>query len=290
MRATPLFTGLVSIVSLASIVGSLCWAQTKQSRPVFDVASIRIVKLEQRQFPPTALRRYPERIDYSYVRLGELVRLAYDLPNYRIAWPERLDESRYELYSISATFPKGTNAAEIRGMLQELLDSRLALRTHLVKKEISAYEAKLAPGGLKMHHSDYDPAKDSDPSDPNDEAQREERNHYTIFQGREGWHITGIISMNQLTAMLGTDLGEPMVDKTGVAGYFDIDFTWKRPYVAPTLPGQQSVTGEAPVPEGAKNATLFPALEQQLGIKAERTKLAIDVLTIDSVQRVPTEN
>lgn len=80
-----------------------------------------------------------------------------------------------------------------------------------------------------------------------------------------------------------------MIDKTGMDGYYDIDFIWNRPYVPPVFPGQ-SASGEASTPEGSKTETLFPALEKQLGLKAESARLDVDVLTIDSVDRVPTDN
>ncbi len=126
MRALP---GLSLI-----IISSLCAAQNRDIRREFEVASIRQVKLESRQFPPTALRRYPARIDYSYVSLPELVRRAYNLPPYRIIWPDKLEDARYGLYSISATFPQSTTEAELQEMLQRLLEDRLALRTHWAKK------------------------------------------------------------------------------------------------------------------------------------------------------------
>lgn len=274
-------------ITLLFIVGFLCSAQNRDTRHEFEVSSIRQVKVEGRQFPPTALRRYPQRIDYSFVTLPDLVRRAYDLPNYRMIWPDKLEDAKYGLYSISATFPQGTTEAELREMLQRLLEDRLALRTHWVKKALPVYEVKIAVGGAKIPRSKYDPAENPDPKDNG--AQREEQNRYSIFQGREGWHITGVISMRQLTAMLGTEVGRPMIDKTGMDGYHDIDFTWNRPYVPPVLPGQ-SAPGEASTPEGSKTETLFPALEKQLGLRAESARLDVDVLTIDSVERVPTDN
>jgi len=101
------------------------------------------------------------------------------------------------------------------------------------------------------------------------------------------WRVTGVISVRQLAGLVTTQLGRPMIDKTGLAGYYDIDLTWNRPYVPPRLPWEPPAPAEAPTPEGSKTATLFPALEKQLGLKAEATKLAVDVLMIDSVERVP---
>lgn len=280
LRALP---RLVLLTAAGSV---FVFAQNRDTRPEFEVASVREVKVEGRQFPPTAIRRYPARIEYSYVHLADLVRLAYDLPGYRMAWPERLETVKYGLYSILATFPEGATAVQIREMLQRLLEDRFALRTHWEKKSLSGYEVKIAPDGVKLSRSGYNPPEILDPDDPSPVLP----NRYSIFQGREGWKITGIISIGQLSGLLGADLGKPMFDKTGLEGYYDIDFTWNRPYVPPVPPGQSATLGEASTPEGSKSATLFPALEKQLGLKVESVRLDVDVLTIDNIERTPTEN
>lgn len=168
------------------------------------------MKLESRQFPPTALRRDPVRIAYSYVALGDLVRRAYDLPPYRIECPERLADTMRGLYSVEATFPEGTTDAGLRGMLQRLLENQLALRMHRMNRSLSGYELKTAASGAKIRPSKWDPAQEPR-FDPNDER---ENNRYRVFQGQSGWRITGVISMRQLAGLLTTQLGRPMIDKT----------------------------------------------------------------------------
>ena len=228
MRATK-----ASALILSLVLATLCSAQNGPARAEFEVASVRLVRMDRRQLPPSAFRTYPERIDYSYIPLGDLVRRAYDLPNYRISWPERLVDIRRELYSIGATFPKGTRAVEIQEMLRGLLQDRLGLRTHWEAKTVPGYEANLAPAGVKMTASKYDPADSVDP----DGAQRGALNRYVIDQGRDGWHITGVISIPQLLALFSTELGQPLIDNTHSSGYYDIDFIWNRPWVPPTPPG-----------------------------------------------------
>ncbi len=209
---------------------------------------------------------------------------------YRIDWPERLADANKVLYSVSATFPQATTDSELRQMLQRLLEDRFGLRTRWVKKTFPAYDVKVAPGAFKLLRSKYDPGEDRDPRDPNDQAQREERNRYSILQVREGWRISGVITIAQLLGTLGTEIGTLMVDKTGMAGFYDINFAWNRPYVPPIPPSMARNTAEAAIPEGSKTATLFPALEKQLGLKAEASTLEVEVLTIESIERAPTEN
>lgn len=257
-------------------------AQNRDSRAEFEVATFRLVKLESREVPKPVFRRVPGRISYRNISLATLIMRAYNLPNYRIEWPKRLNDTKYGgPYSIEATFPESTTDAGLRGMLQRLLEDRLALRTHWVNRVLPVYEVKIAPGGAKVRPSDkFDPAGIPDDG--------EAYNYNRILQDRSGWRITGIMSIAQVLGTLGGDLGQPMIDKTGLPGYYDIDFVWNRPNSGPPAPrGQSPATAEASTPEGSKTATLFPALEKQLGLRAEASKLGVDVLTIDAVEHTP---
>jgi uncharacterized protein (TIGR03435 family) len=63
-------------------------------------------------------------------------------------------------------------------------------------------------------------------------------------------------------------IGAPIIDRTGV---YDAQITW-----TPT----ESTGAEPP-----DNVPLFIAIEEQLGLKLERSRGPIDVLVIDSVER-----
>jgi uncharacterized protein (TIGR03435 family) len=69
-----------------------------------------------------------------------------------------------------------------------------------------------------------------------------------------------------------------VVDRTNLAGTFDIDLRWRpEPSVAAgNETGAPSVNSDAP--------SLFSALQEQLGLKLERTNGPADVLVIDSVE------
>ena len=71
-------------------------------------------------------------------------------------------------------------------------------------------------------------------------------------------------------------LGAPVVDRTGLAGRWDY---------AVAHSGQPSA-GAAPTDD---RPALLPAVEQQLGLKVQRTRGPVDVFVIESVQP-PTEN
>jgi bla regulator protein blaR1 len=75
-------------------------------------------------------------------------------------------------------------------------------------------------------------------------------------------------------------VGRPIVNRTGLTGRYDFTLTWAFNPPGASLP-PDSDTLQAPA---------FPeALKEQLGIKLEPTKLPIQVLVVDHVER-PSEN
>jgi uncharacterized protein (TIGR03435 family) len=80
-------------------------------------------------------------------------------------------------------------------------------------------------------------------------------------------------SMQTLAAMLQTPAGLPVIDKTGIKGSYDIKLEY-----APQLDADSSLP------------SVFTALQETLGLKLESQKVPVEMLVIDHVDRVPTEN
>jgi uncharacterized protein (TIGR03435 family) len=77
--------------------------------------------------------------------------------------------------------------------------------------------------------------------------------------------------MAQLADMLTFQLDRIVVDKTGLHKTFDILLTWS--------PDQDDTEG----------ASIFTAVQEQLGLKLEASKAPVDVLLIDHIEK-PSEN
>ncbi len=69
-----------------------------------------------------------------------------------------------------------------------------------------------------------------------------------------------------------------MIDKTGLTGSFDIQLEW-----APDSRAGDAATSDASGP------SLFTAIEEQLGLRLESTKGLVDVVVIDSAQKLPQD-
>ena len=79
--------------------------------------------------------------------------------------------------------------------------------------------------------------------------------------------------------MLTRRMGAPVLDMTGLTGIYD--FTVDTSGLG--------FNGNSP-PNATAGPLIFTAVEENLGLKLEARKAPIDVLVIDHVERVPTEN
>jgi uncharacterized protein (TIGR03435 family) len=106
--------------------------------------------------------------------------------------------------------------------------------------------------------------------------------------GRGVLEATGVSLLGFLRA-LSAQLGQPIIDKTGLNGLYDFKLQWipdMNPGVGPfARPGPES----PPPASDQAGPSIFTAIEEQLGLKLESSKGPIEVLVIDSVSR-PTEN
>jgi uncharacterized protein (TIGR03435 family) len=89
--------------------------------------------------------------------------------------------------------------------------------------------------------------------------------------------------LSQLATMLSGFVGANVIDRTGLTGRFDIELSW-----ADTSDGRGGIPLDADdVPD--RGPSLANALEDQLGLKLQRTTGMAEVLVIDRIER-PTPN
>jgi uncharacterized protein (TIGR03435 family) len=82
--------------------------------------------------------------------------------------------------------------------------------------------------------------------------------------------------MANLATFLSSLLSRTVIDKTGLAGEFDLRLTF--------TPDR----GTVPSPDDPR-ADFFTALQEQLGLKLESAKGPVEILVIDHVEK-PSEN
>jgi uncharacterized protein (TIGR03435 family) len=99
----------------------------------------------------------------------------------------------------------------------------------------------------------------------------------------------GSVTMATLVTLLTPLMDRPILDKTGLTGNFDFDLRYDG--AATPLLGRGRATAVAPdVPsDPARAPSIFTALQEQLGLKLDPQRGAVDVLAVLSAE-LPTEN
>ena len=104
----------------------------------------------------------------------------------------------------------------------------------------------------------------------------------------------------QLAEMLTRQLSRPVVDETGLKGNYDYTLEFAPDEASMGMmkglpmpmphPGEGGGPGPVTSPDGSSGPTIFAALQEQLGLKLEARKGPVDMLVVDTLERVPTEN
>jgi bla regulator protein blaR1 len=222
--------------------------------------------------------------------------------------PAWVNSDRYEIRAKA-----GNDAAPetmMRGpMLQALLEDRFKLRIHAESREVPVYALTLSKGGLKLQKLEDGYCE---PPGPSPRPMRMTPDVFEEFLKpgqKPGCSLVGIsswgpgsqnqtvhgqaMSMAQFANTLSRGLDRPVIDQTGVAGIFNFHLKFAQDqatvgFLPPPLPG----INPPPLPEAASEpagASIFTAIQDQLGLKLEQTRGPGEFLVIDSIER-PSEN
>ena len=95
-----------------------------------------------------------------------------------------------------------------------------------------------------------------------------------------GMMLASAVTMAQIVIVLNRAVDRPIVDRTNLKGYFNMRVQFASDAAVPAAPADSTD------PAGP---SIFTAIQEQLGLKLEPAREAMEVLVIESVQR-PTEN
>jgi bla regulator protein BlaR1 len=244
----------------------------------------------------------------THIALRALLLKAYELRSYQVVGPTLIDRGKYD---IDAKIPPGATDEQFDLMLRDLLITRFGLAAHREMRHLPIYELVVAKGGPKLKEPEKPPVGQPAPAQPEPPADGrpptikmslDKDGNPELPPGIPMMYLFGRNGASHISARMQTvaallhhleEIGLPVVDKTGLTGMYDFNLTFVRKTVsvgppAATEPpsGQAGVLGAPsdPAPD------LFAALESQLGLKLESAKGPVEVLVVDHVNRVPTEN
>jgi uncharacterized protein (TIGR03435 family) len=230
-----------------------------QQPPKFEVASIKPNKSADNN----GTWRYDDHGTFTgeNIPVKFLIMTAFKLKESQLSSLPAWTDS--EKYDIEAKVEGKTSQEQIVAMLQDLLADRFNFKYHRAKKTMAVYSLVQTKGGIKATGAADGPC----PNDAICGAWFARRNQI------EGTRIT----MSQLADALTFQLDRIVVDKTGLRKTFDIKLTWS----PDPDPGEKSDDGDG--------ASIFTAVQEQLGLKLEAAKAPVDILIVDRIER-PSEN
>src|SRR5262245_30960114 len=186
-----------------------------------------------------------------------------------------------ERYDVIATANAAVSPDQMREMLRSMLNERFNLSAHLEPRDQAVYYLRVARiGGLgpRIERTPRD-------CDAVEAAVRAGQPAPTLaapsngappcgirMSGPDGL-VAGGITMDVLARNLGPRAGRVVLDRTGLSGRYDLTLRFSLDQGQPN----------SDVP------SIFTALQEQLGLKLEPGRAALDTLVVDRIER-PREN
>lgn len=244
-------------------------AQTTPTKQAFEAASIHIVDPHSSvdHNTPNDASNQPQtfpanRWTMHYIQMISLLCAAYSEIEcgHVVDGPPwlRTNEMHYDLTAKvegNAMLTKD----QMKPMLRTLLEERFHLKVHSEHKIVPGYALVIAKGGPKLtiHTSTLPSAQ--------------------FFSGFEFKFQN--VSAEYVAKLIGWGVKQPVVDKTGLTGMYDVDLKF--------APEEGPLKDD---PRFANLPSIFTAVQEQLGLKLVREKVPGDYIIIDHVDKIPTEN
>jgi hypothetical protein len=264
MRGTHLPAGVV-----AALFAATCSAQIQAtgaaSKPAFEVASIRAIESADGRRPCLIVSKPQDlsgqisgqRLRIRMSTIASLVMDAYNVREDQLTGLPGWADCR-EGYELNALVPDGatTTGEQLRLMLQTLLAERFQLKLRRETRKITAYELNTAKSGVKLK----------------------------LFPDLTAEHRN---AWGKVPALIAFFLDYPIVDKTGLSGFFETNYLpkWDEAKLQEEL---QQVRLANPVPGMGFHGlapSIFHEVEAEYGLTLKRVTAPDDFLVIEHVER-----
>jgi uncharacterized protein (TIGR03435 family) len=253
-----------------------------QTPLAFDVASIKPnTSGEARQ----GVRFYPpsDRVVVTNMTLRGLIRNAYQLQDDEVAGgPSWLDSDHFDIVAAG----DGNHSPQDKWlMLRVLLLERFKLAVHKETRELPVYALVVAKSGTlgpKLQHVDPDcsPPRTPPPQGPPDRNRPNQCG--ALFAGPGTVSFRGVLMTDLARFGLASQVGRIVVDRTGLAGRFDLDLEFNQTTSLKASPEVADASGDSA-------PSIFTALQEQLGLKLQSEKGPVEVLVVDHAEH-PVED
>lgn len=243
----------------ACLITFFLWATYGQAPtdPRFEIASVKLSNSDLHS--NSGIKTGNGRLDAENVTLKRCIMGAYGVGPHQISGgPDWLDSERFEI-SAKADQPINDDAVLMK-MLKDLLRERFHLEMHREIRMLPALVLETAKSGPKL-----------------EKAEEGEAGTNTIGNNASVSITAHNTDMDSFARILARQMDLPVVNQTELKGIFNFKLQWVR---------DNGRIGDSAPQEGA---SIFTAIQEQLGLHLRSQKSPIEVLIIDRAER-PSKN
>jgi uncharacterized protein (TIGR03435 family) len=254
-------------------LASLALSSVQPALKAFDVVS---VKPNMSANSPSDPLISPGRFSWMNATLRQLIQVAFEVRPYQlIALPDWADDARFD---VSATVNFPASRQEMNTMLQGLLADRFDLVVHRDRQELPIYALVLVRADGRLGPNIHLAAVDCESigAKPLDSTAAQQAAACSPQMGLTRMKAAGF-HMSALAGGLMRILDRTVIDKTGLTDAFDIELSW--------TPDPTMLPNGVPAPTNPSGASIFTALQEQLGLRLISDRGPVEVLVIDRINR-----
>jgi uncharacterized protein (TIGR03435 family) len=262
---------------LARATKETMWAIPEPPKPVAPMAADADPSWEVATIKPAApdakgkgFGGAPRQFKTFNTTLNDIISFAYDVNAKQIVGgPAWMETDKFDITTGEPDQPGAPSQKQLKSMLRKLMADRFGLKFHPGKKDISAYVLTVAKGGPKMTK--------------NETGDHQGASFYFTKLGNLVFRDDTIDDFCH--GMQGAVFDRPVVNHTGLEGHWDGLLKWTPDET------QFQVFGVKIVPDESPDAPppIFTAIQEQIGLKLDAEKTAVDVMILDHAEK-PSDN
>jgi uncharacterized protein (TIGR03435 family) len=281
---------VVFLVAGAGAATSFPAAQSAQNAdvPRFEVASVRINTSGER--PRVRVNAVPPagRLTITAMTVKDVILAAYGLQPFELQ--DHGSRILNQQIDIVARANGAASMGRMQRMLQPLLAERFGLMVHREKKEMDTFlltmstpgrlGPKITPAGAAC--GDLVGTTVVFALAAAARQTTDEPSCGILRAPGPGRIIARGLDMATLAADLAPSMRRPILDRTGLTGRYDFDLTYTPEAFTAAALARRGTTAPGGVdPEGP---SIYTALQEQLGMRLQSQRAAVDVLVIDTIR------
>ncbi len=263
-----------------------------------------------------------DRVDIGNWTLRDLIQAAYKVKLYQVSGPGWMSEQRFD---ITAKIPEGAARDQVPALLQALLAERFKLSVRRETRELPAFALVVEKGGSKLITStEAEPDVPAGPEATKNgfaldtangrmSVSTDNKGGAVVSGGRAGRMRMSMgpdrtmtmeaakMTLPALADQLAAFLDRPVFDLTELKGSYQVKLELSMEDLMQAakaqgiqlmpMPGQAG-RGAVTMPDAASDpsgGSIFQSVER-LGLKLDSRKIPVDLVVVDHLEKMPTEN